>query len=86
MEVCTEKLLEECSQGCKMAINSINQIQEHIENDRLSDVVSRYKKKAQGTGERGGCSSGGRRKGGTLREGSRVRYVMDYYKCKTYDG
>ncbi len=45
MEVCTEKLLEECSQGCKMAINSINQIQEHIENDRLSDVVSRYKKK-----------------------------------------
>ena len=29
------KLLEECSQGCKMAINSINQIQEHIENDRL---------------------------------------------------
>lgn len=45
MEACTQKLLEECSQGCKMAINSINQIQEHIEDDRLSDVVSRYKKK-----------------------------------------
>lgn len=45
MEECTEKLLEECSQGCKMAINSMNQIQEHIENDRLCDVVSRYKKK-----------------------------------------
>lgn len=45
MEECTAKLLEECSQGCKMAISSINQIQEHIKDDRLSSVVSRYKEK-----------------------------------------
>lgn len=45
MEECTEKLLEECSQGCKMAINSIDQIQEHIQDDKLCDVVTRYKEK-----------------------------------------
>ena len=45
MEEQTRKLLEECSKGCKMAVNSMNQIREYVQEERLADLISTYKKK-----------------------------------------
>lgn len=45
MDEQTRKLLEECSKGCKMAVGSIDQIQEHIQDETLRKLVSNYKKK-----------------------------------------
>lgn len=45
MEEHTQKLLEECNSGCKMAINSMEQVSEFIEDEKLIQVVSLYKDK-----------------------------------------
>lgn len=45
MDEQTRKLLEECSKGCKMAVGSMDQIQEHIQNEKLRKLVGLYKKK-----------------------------------------
>lgn len=41
----TKKLLEECNSGCKMAINSMNQVGEYVQDDRLKKVFDNYKGK-----------------------------------------
>lgn len=41
----TRKLLEECSKGCKMAAESIDQIREHIKDRKMQELVSGYRKK-----------------------------------------
>lgn len=41
----TERLLEECNSGCKMAIGSMKQISEYAENDNLREVLAHYKDK-----------------------------------------
>lgn len=41
----TKKLLEECSSGCKMGVNSMNQVQEFIQDGELQKLITRYKKK-----------------------------------------
>ena len=41
----TRKLLEECGKGCKMAIGSIDQIQEHVKDRKLKELISGYRKK-----------------------------------------
>lgn len=41
----TKTLLEECNSGCKMAIGSMNQVEEFIEDDRLRQVIRKYKQK-----------------------------------------
>lgn len=45
MEEVSQKLLQECSSGCKMAINSIEQVTPHISGDRLAGVIGSYKRK-----------------------------------------
>ena len=47
MDEQTRKLLEECSAGCKMAINSIDQIKEYVTNDKLAKVMNDYKNKQE---------------------------------------
>lgn len=44
----TVELLKECNSGCKMAINSMNQIMEYVRNEEQADVIRSYKKKHQG--------------------------------------
>ena len=45
MEEHTKKLLEECNSGCKMAVNSMDQVSEYIEDEKLSQVVGVYRDK-----------------------------------------
>lgn len=45
MEDATRKLLEECSSGCKMAIDSINQVSSHVNGDQLAGVLGDYKRR-----------------------------------------
>lgn len=37
------KLLKECNSGCKMAMNSIDQIQEYVEDENLQKDLDHYK-------------------------------------------
>ncbi len=39
------KLLKECSSGCKMAIKSIDQVTEYVEDDEMAKLLSGYKDK-----------------------------------------
>lgn len=39
------RLLEECSSGCKMGINSMEQIKEYAKDDGLRQVIEDYKEK-----------------------------------------
>jgi len=41
----TVELLEECTSGCKMALNSIEQIVEYAREQKLIDILSEYKDK-----------------------------------------
>ncbi len=45
MEEVTKKLLEECSKGCRMAINSMNQVSSHVNGAQLGNVINDYKRK-----------------------------------------
>lgn len=45
MEEDTLFLLQECEAGCAMAIDSIDQIQEYVENDKLACVIAKYREK-----------------------------------------
>ncbi|MBQ5675746.1 MAG: hypothetical protein IIV45_11850 [Lachnospiraceae bacterium] len=37
----TIKLLRECNLGCKMAVNSLNQISEYVTNPKFADLVNK---------------------------------------------
>lgn len=41
----TKKLLEECSSGCKMALNSMEQVKKFIQDEKLGEVMEDYEKK-----------------------------------------
>lgn len=41
----TRNLLKECSSGCKMAIESMEQMEKYIQNDKLRDINHDYKRK-----------------------------------------
>ncbi len=41
----TKKLLEECNSGCKMAIDSMDQVLAYVEDEALGKVIHDYKKK-----------------------------------------
>lgn len=51
MEDVTRKLLEECSQGCKMAVSSINQVFPHVRDEKLENVMRGYKNKHEQIGK-----------------------------------
>lgn len=38
----TLKLLQECNSGCKMALNSLDQVLEYIQDDELKNLVDEY--------------------------------------------
>ena len=38
----TVKLLKECDAGCKMAIDSMEQINRHVTDDKLKSLITRY--------------------------------------------
>jgi thiamine monophosphate synthase len=38
----TIKLLKECNSGCKMATNSMEQVQPYLKNERLKSIIDRY--------------------------------------------
>lgn len=42
MEDHTIRLLQECSQGCKMGIKSINQIREYVSDQGLKKIIDKY--------------------------------------------
>lgn len=41
----TRKLLLECNSGCKMAIDSMNQLEEYARDDKLKKILGAYKDK-----------------------------------------
>ena len=43
MENHTIKLLQECSQGCKMGIKSMNQILDYVGDEKLRKLIEQYK-------------------------------------------
>lgn len=45
MEDQTRSLLQECSSGCKMAINSFNQMRDYVTDEKLKTVIDQYDKK-----------------------------------------
>lgn len=45
MQEDTVKLLRECNSGCKMAINSMNQVKEYIQEEKLLKTIDEYDKK-----------------------------------------
>lgn len=45
MEEQTRKLLQECSAGCKMGINSMEQVREYISEEKLGSVLDEYLEK-----------------------------------------
>lgn len=45
MDQATKKLLEECSQGCKMAVNSMNQVSKYVTDRKLEQLITEYKEK-----------------------------------------
>ncbi len=52
MEEVTKKLLEECSLGCQMAVDSMNQVGKYVNGSRMEEVLSDYKAKHRRIGER----------------------------------
>lgn len=45
MQEDTVKLLRECNSGCKMAINSMNQVKEYIQEEKLLKTIDEYDEK-----------------------------------------
>lgn len=45
MEEATKKLLEECSQGCKMAVSSMDQVGKYVNGSQMESVLSEFKEK-----------------------------------------
>ncbi|MGI6011645.1 MAG: hypothetical protein ACOX8H_09140 [Ruminococcus sp.] len=45
----TIKLLRECNSGCKMAVNSMDQIRKYITDSRLEDLIDTYRGKFEKT-------------------------------------
>lgn len=43
MEDHTIRLLQECSQGCKMGIKSINQVSEYVSDRKLKSIIEKYR-------------------------------------------
>ena len=43
MEDHTIRLLQECSQGCKMGIKSMNQVIEYVSDSKLRRIIDQYK-------------------------------------------
>ena len=42
MEEQTGKLLKECSSGCKMAINSLNQVRDFVKDEKLHQLLDEF--------------------------------------------
>ena len=42
MESQTIELLKKCSEGCKMAVNSMEQVKPYVKDGKLRDVLDRY--------------------------------------------
>lgn len=45
MNADTRHLLQECESGCKMAVDSIDQIQEYVSDEKLTDMIEKYREK-----------------------------------------
>ena len=45
MDEQTRKLLEECSSGCKMAVNSMEQVSEYIKDTKLKELADSFTEK-----------------------------------------
>ena len=45
MDAQTRGLLQECSLGCKMAINSFDQMRDYVKNEELKELMNAYDKK-----------------------------------------
>ena len=41
----TKQLLKECDSGCKMAVESIEQLLEYVKDHKLKDILNKYKNK-----------------------------------------
>lgn len=48
----TKELLKECNQGCKMALNSMDQIQKYAADDSLKSLLEEYRGKFEQTEDR----------------------------------
>ena len=71
----TKKLLKECNVGCKMALQSMTQVEDYLEDSELEQAVEDYRREH----ERGG---------GCIREGSKscgICIFMDYNRDAAYD-
>ena len=52
MDAQTRGLLRECSLGCKMAINSFDQMRDYVKNEELKELMDTYDKKHKAYEER----------------------------------
>ncbi len=52
MEEATIKLLQECSQGCQMAVESMDQVSKYVTGDRMGSLITDYRRKHEQLGKR----------------------------------
>ena len=43
MDTSTYEILKECNSGCRMAVNSIEQLTAYLKNQELQELFSKYK-------------------------------------------
>ena len=41
----TRHLLQECEAGCRMAVESIDQIQDYVSDEKLAEIIEKYREK-----------------------------------------
>ena len=76
----TKKLLKECNVGCKMALQSMTQVEDYLEDSELEQAVEDYRREHERVESFNG--------GGCIREGSKscgICIFMDYNRDAAYD-
>ena len=43
MDTSTYEIMKECNSGCRMAVNSIEQLVAYLKNQELQELLSKYK-------------------------------------------
>lgn len=81
----TKKLLKECNVGCKMALQSMTQVEDYLEDSELERAVEDYRREHERVEKETSRSFNG---GGCIREGSKscgICIFMDYNRDAAYD-
>ena len=85
MDNSTKKLLEECSVGCKMGIESMEQVQHHVTDAKIAATIEKYLFKTQGTGRGNFQNTSSRRPAGERTGCYGIHIFVDDDRCKNDD-